>query len=125
MTRLARSWTLGWVAAELGLELDQIGEDVGLTPQVVGDHWRLARNSRDHGNPHATALHCFNQRTEIAVTGEQYYFIDVLGEFHSIDCELDVHVALHFAAATGVDEFLGCLGDARVAVLIEPIDQRT
>jgi len=36
MCRLARSRTLGWIAAELGLQLDQIGEDVGLAPQLVG-----------------------------------------------------------------------------------------
>src|ERR1700692_1496070 len=50
MTRLARSRTLGWVAAELGLQFDQIGEDVGLAPQLVGYHRRLARNRRDHGD---------------------------------------------------------------------------
>src|ERR1700680_1570282 len=43
MTRLARGGALGGGAAELGLQLDQIGEDVGLAPQFVGDHRRLAR----------------------------------------------------------------------------------
>jgi len=33
--------TLGWIAAELGLQLHQIGKDVGLAPQLVGDHRRL------------------------------------------------------------------------------------
>src|ERR1700739_933675 len=42
MGRLARSRTLGWIAAELGLQFHQIGEDVGLAPQLVGDHRRLA-----------------------------------------------------------------------------------
>ena len=31
-------------------------------------------------------------------------------EFHGIDREFDIHVALHLAAATGVDELLGRLG---------------
>jgi hypothetical protein len=47
--------------------------------------------------------------------------INVLG----IDRELDVHVALGLAAAAGVDERLGRLGDDGVAVVIEPVDQRT
>jgi hypothetical protein len=29
MTRLARGWTLGRIAAELGWQSDQVGEDVG------------------------------------------------------------------------------------------------
>ena len=45
-------------------------------------------------------------------------------ELQGIDRKLDVHVALHFAPAGGVDEFLGRLGDDRVAIIIEPVDQR-
>src|ERR1700732_5219072 len=47
----------------------------------------------------------------------------MLGEFHRIDRELDVHVALDLAPPAGVDEFLGRLGDNGVAVVIEPVDQ--
>jgi hypothetical protein len=32
MTWLARRRTLGWIAAELGLQFHQIGKDVGLAP---------------------------------------------------------------------------------------------
>ena len=46
------------------------------------------------------------------------------GELHRIDGKLDIHAALHFAAAAGVDELLGGLGDDGVAVVIEPIDER-
>src|ERR1700692_3668471 len=42
MTRFARGGTFGRVAAELGLQLHQVGEDVGLTAQFVGNHRRLA-----------------------------------------------------------------------------------
>src|ERR1700722_7261661 len=38
VARLARGRTLGRVAAELGLQFHQIGEDVGLAPQAVGKH---------------------------------------------------------------------------------------
>src|SRR5262245_8670649 len=43
MTRLTiaavtGSGAFGWVAAELGLQLDEVGEDVGLAAQFVGDH---------------------------------------------------------------------------------------
>jgi len=49
----------------------------------------------------------------------------MLGELHRIDRELNIHVAFDLAAAAGVDEFLGRLGDDGVAVIIEPVDQRT
>ena len=44
--------------------------------------------------------------------------------FEHVDRQLDVHVALDAAPAHRVGEFLGRLGDHRVAVVIEPIDQR-
>ncbi len=65
------------------------------------------------------------QRAEIAIAGEQHHLVDMLGEFHGIDRKLDVHIALHLAAARGVDEFLGRLGDDGVAVVVEPVDQGT
>src|SRR5580698_4681256 len=43
MTRFARGRTLGRIAAKLGLQFHEVGEDVGLAPQFVGDHRRLAR----------------------------------------------------------------------------------
>jgi len=48
----------------------------------------------------------------------------MLGKLHGVDRQLDIHVALDLAAAAGVDEFLGQLGDNRVAVIPEPIDER-
>src|ERR1700710_101823 len=60
MARLARSRTLGGIAAELGLQFDQVGEDVGLASQFIGDHRRLARNRRDHGHPHPATLDRLN-----------------------------------------------------------------
>jgi hypothetical protein len=50
--------------------------------------------------------------------------VDGARDLHGVDRELDVHVAFDLAAAGLVDEFLGCLGDDRVAVVVEPIDQR-
>src|SRR5882757_6324159 len=86
---------------------------------------RLARNRRNYRDANAAALHRFNQRAKIAVTGKQHDLIDMLGELHGIDGEFDVHIALYLAAAAGVDEFLGGLGDDGVAVVVEPVDQRT
>jgi hypothetical protein len=48
----------------------------------------------------------------------------VRSELHGVDRELDVHVALHLAPAGLIDELLGRLGDDRVAVVVEPVDQR-
>ena len=62
----------------------------------------------------SAALQRFDQRAEIAVAGKQYNLVDMLGKLHRIDRELDIHVALDLAAAAGVDEFLGRLGDDRV-----------
>ena len=40
MTRLARRRAFGWVAAELRLQLHQIGEDIGLAPlQMTLQGW--------------------------------------------------------------------------------------
>jgi len=73
----------------------------------------------------ASALHCFDQRAEIAVAGEQDHLVKMWSELQGIDRKLlDVHVALHLAPAGGVDEFLGRLGDDCEAVVIQPVDQR-
>ena len=48
----------------------------------------------------------------------------MLGKFHGIDREFDVHVAFDLAASARVDEFLGSFGNDGVAVVVEPIDQR-
>ena len=118
MARLARGRLLGRVAAQFGLQLNQIGEDVGLAPQFVGDHRRLAGNRRDHGNPHAAPLHRLDQRAEVAVAREQHHLIDMLGEFHGIDGKFDVHIALHLAAAARIDESLCRLGNHSIAVIV-------
>jgi hypothetical protein len=55
---------------------------------------------------------------------KQHDVIDERRDLHRVDRKLDVHVALDLAAAGLVDEFLGGLGDHRVAVVVEPIDQR-
>ena len=46
------------------------------------------------------------------------------GEVEHIDRHLDVHAALDPAPAGGVGELLGRLGDHRIAVVAQPIDQR-
>ena len=45
-------------------------------------------------------------------------------DLHGIDRKLDIHVALDFAPPGLVDEFLGRLGDDRIAIVVEPVDQR-
>src|SRR3954471_4213325 len=49
LAAVTRGGAFGRVAAELGLQLDEVGEDVGLAAQLVGDHRRLARDGGDHG----------------------------------------------------------------------------
>ena len=83
MPRLAGfvSRALGRIAADLGLQLDNVDELVGLAAQFIGDHRRLRRGGGDHANAHPAALHRLDQRAEIAVAGEQHHVVDVAGEF--------------------------------------------
>ena len=48
--------------------------------------------------------------------------IDAVDEFHSIDGELDIHVAFDLAATGLVDERFGRFSDDRVTVVVEPVD---
>src|ERR1700730_14512530 len=82
MTRLARGRALGRVAAELGLQFHQVGKDVGLPAQLVGNHRRLAGYRGNDGNPDAAALHGLNQGAEIAIAREQHDLVDMLGQLH-------------------------------------------
>ena len=95
-----------------------------MAAQLVSDHGRLRRDGGHHGHAHAAPLHRFNQRTKIAVAGEQHHVIDRAGDFHGIDRELDIHVALDLAPSGLIHELLGRLGHDGVAVVIEPVDQR-
>ena len=114
----------GRIAADLGLQLDDVDELVGLATQLIGDHRRLRRGGRDHADAHPAALHRLDQRAEIAVAREQHHVVDVAGEFHGVDGELDIHVAFDLAAAGLVDELFGRFSHDRVAVVVEPVDQR-
>src|SRR5207237_1147254 len=38
--------------------------------------------------------------------------------------EFDIHIAFDLAPPGGIDEFLGGLGDDRIAVIVQPIEQR-
>lgn len=71
-----------------------------------------------------TPLHRLDQRAEVAVAREQHHVVDRPCDFHGIDRELDVHVALDLAPAGLIDEFLGRLGHDAVAIVVEPVDQR-
>src|SRR3954464_4762741 len=46
---ITRGGAFGRVPTELGLQLDKVGEDVGLAAQLVGDHRRLACDRGNHG----------------------------------------------------------------------------
>ena len=121
---MARARPLRRVAAERIGERRQLDEVVGLAAQVVGDHRRLGAQRRGDRHLLALALQRLHQVAEIAVAGEEHEMVDVFGHLHGIDGELDVHVALHLAAALRVGEFLERLGDHAVAVVVEPVDQR-
>src|SRR5215831_6581950 len=123
LARFARR-ALGRIAADLRLQLYDVEEDVGLAAQLGGNHRRLRRDGGDHGHAHAAPLHRLDQRAEVAVAREQHHVVDRPCDFHGIDRELDVHVALDLAPAGLIDEFLGRLGHDAVAIVVEPVDQR-
>src|SRR5229473_938658 len=116
--------TFGGIAADLRLQLDDVHEYIRLPAQLVGNHRRLGGHGGNHGDPHAAALHRFDQGPEVAVAGEQHHVVDRPGDFHGVHGELDIHVALDLAPAGLVDELLGRLGHDGVAVVVEPVDQR-
>src|SRR5829696_10472125 len=109
LARIARCRALQGIAADLRSQFHEIDEHVGLAAQFIRDHRWLARNRRNHGDADTTALPGYHQRTEIAVARKQHDLIDMLGEFHGIDREFDVHVALHLAAARSVMNSLAAL----------------
>jgi hypothetical protein len=80
-----RRWALGRIAPNLGLQFVKISEQVGLAPQLISNHWRLGSYARDHSHSDAMTLHCFDQRTKVAITREQYHLIYMSGQFHGID----------------------------------------
>jgi hypothetical protein len=96
-----------------------------LAAEIVRDHRGLAGNGGDHGDADPTTLQRRDQGAEIAVAREQHDLVDAAGELHGIDRELDVHIALDLAPAKGIDEFLGGLSDDGIAVVVQPVDQRT
>ena len=63
-------------------------------------------------------------RRKIAVAREQDDVVDLPGHLHHVDGDLDIHVALDLPPPHRVGELLGGLGDHRVAVVVEPVDQR-
>ena len=84
--RLARH-PLGRVAADLRLQLDDVEEDVGLAAQFVRHHRRLSGDGGDHRHPDAAPLHRLDERTKVAVAGEQNHVIDGTGDLHGVDRE--------------------------------------
>jgi hypothetical protein len=69
------------------------------------------------------ALDRFNQPPIIAVAGEEHHLVDLLRQLHGVDGQFNFHFAFGTATAIAIEEFLRCLGDDGVSVLIQPIDQ--
>ena len=64
------------------------------------------------------------QAAEVAVTENNADWSAAVSQLHHVGNKLDVHIAFHFPASGVIGEFLGGLGDHRVAVVIQPVDQR-
>src|ERR1700722_13060212 len=105
----------------LPLERDEI---VVLAPQLVGDHGRL-RPNRGHDADAASFFLCgLDEAAKIAVAGKDHDVIHGLSQFHHVDGELDIHVALYAPPALAVRKFLEGLGDDLETIVVEPIYER-
>jgi hypothetical protein len=65
-----------------------------------------------------------HQPAEIRVTAEQDCVIKPRRQLQHVHRDLDIHVALHAAAAGRIGEFPRRLGHQRVAVVGQPVRQR-
>ncbi len=116
-TDRGRAWTLG-------LQFKQIGEHVGLAAQFVGDHRGLL--AMVETTVTRTPRRCIASTSERKSPSPENRIIRSICSASSMasTAKLDVHLALDLAAAAGVDEFLGRLGDDDAAVVVQPVDQR-
>ncbi len=48
--------------------------------------------------------------------------VEMFRHFHGIHREFNIHIPFDFAAAQGIDEFLGWLCDNGIPIVIKPID---
>src|SRR6516165_9823231 len=108
------------ITADLALQPNDVDELVGLATQLLSDHRRLRRDGGHDDHAHAAPLHRLDERTEVAVAGEQHHLVDVWRDLYGVDCELNIHVAFDLALSALIDEFFRRLGDHRVAIVIEP-----
>src|SRR5207247_140024 len=104
------------------LELDEI---VGLPAQIIRDHGRRGTDRRYHRYTNPLTLNRLDEPPEITVSGEQDGMIDVLSRREHVDRQLDIHIALYPAPPHRVGELLGRFCDHRIAIVIEPINERS
>jgi hypothetical protein len=90
-----------------GLQRQQVGEGIGLPPQLVGYHRRLARNRRYNLYPNTAALDRFNQSPVIAIAGEKHHLVDLLRHLHGVDRQFNFHVAFGPATAIACKRWTG------------------
>ena len=103
----------------------KLNELVRLTAQFISDHRRMRTRRRDNRDAFTLALYGINHATEITVAGEKHDMVDARRKLHRVDGKLDIHIAFDAAAALRVGEFLGGLGHNGIAIVVEPVDQRS
>src|ERR1700730_6245095 len=121
MELFARMMVAHYARGEI-LELDEI---VGLPAQIIRHHGRRRTDRRHHRYANPLTLNRLDEPPEITVAREQDGMIDVLSHLEHVDCQLDIHVALYSAPPHRVGELLCRLCNHRVAIVVEPIDERS
>src|SRR5262249_53577085 len=111
-----------WAAARRCRGRRRLGGATRPRPSAAASRWWRPRS---RARAPAAPRNRLDQRAKVAVAREQHHVIDRACDLHGIDRELDVHVALDLAPAGLIDEFFGRLGDDAIAVVVEPVDQRS
>ena len=104
-------------------EIDKIDELICLPAQFIGNHRGVGSESRHYGDAGAVLLQGSYQRFEVAIPREQHHVVQEAPQPHRVDGKLDVDLAPRLPTLT-VPVLLRRLGDRRVPIVLEPIDER-
>ena len=70
-------------------------------------------------------MHIFKKAAEITIAREQDRMVDMWREAQHIECNFHIHIPFDTAlAGFGVGEFARQLADHRIAIIVQPVDQR-
>jgi hypothetical protein len=90
---------------------------VGLPAKLVRDHGPRRLQAAGDRYPLAPTLKGSDERREVSVARKQYEVVEVAGDLHRIDGDLEIHVSLDLAAPLVVGELLRGLAANNTSVV--------